>query len=60
MQITVTISDEMIREAQSRGLAVQEFVELLIGKGLTSAQERPAMSTAIERIRALRSPGHRQ
>ncbi|MGA7343278.1 MAG: hypothetical protein WBE72_02345 [Terracidiphilus sp.] len=55
MLITITISDEIVREAQSRGLPMQEFVESLIDKGLCAAQERPTMSTAIERIRALRS-----
>jgi hypothetical protein len=61
MQITITVSDNMVREAQARGLSVQEFVESLIDKGLSvskevsGAQERPVMSTAIERIRALRS-----
>jgi hypothetical protein len=55
MQITITISDDMIREAQARGLSVQQFVESLIDKGFESSQERPVMSTAIERIRALRS-----
>ncbi|MGB6746369.1 MAG: hypothetical protein WBE38_22145 [Terracidiphilus sp.] len=55
MQITVTISDDMIREAQARGLSVQQFVESLIDKGFEGSQERPVMSTAIERIRALRS-----
>jgi hypothetical protein len=57
MQITITISDDFIREAQARGLSVQEFVESLIDKGLSVSQEKPVMSTAIERIRALRSTG---
>lgn len=61
MQITITISDDMAREAQSRGHSLQEFVESLVDKGLSvlkespSGQERPVMSTAIERIRALRT-----
>ena len=51
----------MMREARVRGLPLQEFVESLIDKGLSAprdssaAQEKPVMSTAIERIRALRS-----
>jgi len=55
MQITVTISNDILREAQAHSLPVQEFVEMLIDKGLVAAKERPAMSTAIERIRALHS-----
>jgi len=50
----------MAREARSRGCSLQEFVESLVDKGLSTlkessaAQERPVMNTAIERIRALR------
>jgi len=60
MQITITVSDDMAREARSRGCSLQEFVESLVDKGLSTlkessaAQERPVMNTAIERIRALR------
>jgi hypothetical protein len=57
MMVTVTISDEIVREAQNRNLQVTEFVEMLIDKGLGAATERPALNSAIERIRALRSPG---
>jgi hypothetical protein len=57
MQITITVSDDMMREAQARGLSLQEFVESLIDKGFSASQEKPVMSTAIERIRALRSTG---
>lgn len=59
MQITITVSDDMMRAAQERGLSVQEFVESLIDKGLTTARQTPSMSTAIERIRALRFNGNR-
>jgi hypothetical protein len=55
MQITVTISDEIVREAGARGLAVIDFVESLIDKGMLAAKERPVLSSAMERIRALRS-----
>jgi hypothetical protein len=55
MQITVTISDAIVREAGSRGLAVVDFVESLIDKGLLDSKERPVLNSAIERIRALRS-----
>jgi hypothetical protein len=55
MQITVTVSDAVVREAGARGLAVIDFVESLIDKGMAGAKERPVLSNAIERIRALRS-----
>jgi len=55
MQITVTVSDEIVREAGSRGLAVIDFLESLIDKGFSAAKERPVLSDAMERIRALRS-----
>lgn len=58
MQINVTISDEMVREAQARGLSVQEFVESLIDKGFSAVQESPNVNSAIERIRALRFGGN--
>jgi hypothetical protein len=58
MQITVTISDAIVREAGARGLAIIDFVESLIDKGMLAAaesKERPVLSSAIERIRALRT-----
>ena len=58
MQITVTVSDAIVREAGARGLAVIDFVESLIDKGMASsadAKERPVLSSAMERIRALRT-----
>jgi hypothetical protein len=58
MQVTVTVSDAIIREAGVRGLPVIDFVESLIDKGLSAPSERPVFDNAIERIRALRSPGH--
>jgi post-segregation antitoxin (ccd killing protein) len=54
MKIEVTVSDDMVREAQARGVNVQEFVESLLDKGLAVVQQSPNMNTAIERIRALR------
>ena len=53
MQVTVTVSDTIVREAGIRGLPVIDFVESLIDKGLSAAQGRP--DSAMERIRALRS-----
>lgn len=55
MQITLTISDDIVREAGVRNMPVIDFVESLVDKGLSVARERPVMSSAIERIRALRS-----
>jgi hypothetical protein len=55
MQITVTVSDEIVREAGSRGLAVIDFLETLIDKGMNAAKEPPVLNSAMERIRALRS-----
>jgi hypothetical protein len=55
MQITITISDAIVREAGTRGLPVIDFVESLIDKGLVEQKERPVLNSAMERIRALRS-----
>jgi hypothetical protein len=61
MQVTVTVSDSIVREAGVRHLPVVDFVESLIDKGLAAASDRPVVTSAIERIRALRStaPGHK-
>jgi hypothetical protein len=61
MQITVTVSDAIVREAGNRSLPVIDFVESLIDKGMNAPKERPVLNSAIERIRALRSttPGHK-
>jgi hypothetical protein len=53
MQITLTVSDAIVREAGTRGLPVVDYLEMLIDKGMAASRERPAMSDAIERIRAL-------
>lgn len=55
MQVTVTISDAIVREAGVRGLPVIDFVESLIDKGMSASQGRPVLESAMERIRALRS-----
>jgi hypothetical protein len=56
MQITLTVSDEIVREAGDRGIPVIDYVESLIDKGLMATKDRPpVMLSAIERIRALRS-----
>jgi hypothetical protein len=54
MQVTVTVSDAIVREAGVRGLPVIDFVESLIDKGMRTAQGRPVLDSAMERIRALR------
>jgi NAD-dependent oxidoreductase involved in siderophore biosynthesis len=61
MQITVTVSDAIVREAGVRGLPVIDFVESLIDKGMSTGKEHPVVDSAIERIRALRSTtqGHK-
>jgi hypothetical protein len=55
MQITVTISDAVVREAGVRSLTVDEFVESLIDKGMAQAKEPQVLSSAMERIRMLRT-----
>jgi hypothetical protein len=56
MQITLTVSDEIVREAGERGLPVIDFVESLLDKGRAASKDAPpVMLSAIERIRALRS-----
>ncbi|MDR3750746.1 MAG: hypothetical protein P4K94_04590 [Terracidiphilus sp.] len=58
MQITVTISDGIVYEAQKQGLAIVDYVESLIDKGRREAAAPPDLDTAIERIRALSSSVH--
>ena len=55
MQVTVTISDAIVREAAARSLPVIDFVESMIDKGMLAASEPPVLDDAIERIRRLRS-----
>jgi hypothetical protein len=55
MQITLTISDEIVRQAGLRNLPVIDFVELLVDKGLILAKEPKVLSSAVERIRVLRA-----
>jgi hypothetical protein len=54
MQVSVDVTDEMRREADARGLPVIDYVELLIAKGREALKGSVVLSTAIERIRALR------
>jgi len=56
MQVTVTVSDVVVREAGARGLPVVDFIESLIDRGMLGSletKERPVLNSAIERIRAL-------
>jgi hypothetical protein len=55
MIISIVIPDNVAREAQNRKLPVEEFVDMLIDKGMETINSRPTVSNAIERIRALHS-----
>jgi hypothetical protein len=54
MQVTVTISDEIVRQAADNGQNIVEYVESLIDGG-QRAQSEPALQSAIAHIRALRA-----
>ena len=55
MIISVTVPEAVIRAAQDRNMPVEEFVDMLIDQGMEKATGRPTVSSAIERIRALRT-----
>jgi hypothetical protein len=55
MQVTITVSDDLVHEAGVRGIPVIDFVEMLIDKGIQAAHGRPELESAMERIRVLRS-----
>jgi hypothetical protein len=55
MQVSVDVSDAMRREAESRGLPIIDYVELLVEKGRQAMGEGAVLSSALERIRALSS-----
>ncbi|MGD0095071.1 MAG: hypothetical protein ABSB60_01155 [Terracidiphilus sp.] len=55
MMISVTVPEAVIRAAQDRSFPVEEFVDMLIDKGMEHMTGRPMVSSAIERIRALRT-----
>ena len=62
MQISVEVTDELRREAESRGLPLIDYVEFLVDRGRRAIQDESTLSGAIERIRALRAttgPGGR-
>ena len=54
MQVTVTVSDEIVRQAADHGMSVVNYVESLVDKGLQVRTE-PVLNSAIARIRALRA-----
>jgi hypothetical protein len=56
MIISVTISETVVREATNRGMSLEDFVDSLIDKGMAESTGRPVVSSAIDRIRALRMP----
>jgi hypothetical protein len=58
VQVEVTVSDAIIREAAARGLPIVDFVESLIDQGMSAASKPPVLNSAIERIRGLRSATH--
>jgi len=55
MQITVTVSDAIVREAAARNLSVIDFVESMIDKGMLAPPDAPVFDSAIDRIRRLRA-----
>lgn len=55
MIISIPISDTVVRAAQERNMALEDFVDMLIDKGMESATGRPIVLSAIDRIRALRT-----
>jgi hypothetical protein len=57
MQISVEVTDAMRREAEARGLPVVDYIELLMQKGREVLGEASAVSSAVQRIRALRGDG---
>jgi hypothetical protein len=55
MQVSIEVTEEIRREAESRGLPIIDYVELLIAKGREAAEHGTAVTSAIECIRALRA-----
>jgi heme O synthase-like polyprenyltransferase len=53
MMISIPISDTVVRAAQEQNMALEEFVDSLIDKGMEKTTGRPMVSSAIDRIRAL-------
>ncbi len=53
MMISVPISDAVVRAAQEQKMSLEEFVDMLIDKGMEKTTGRPTVLSAIDRIRAL-------
>ena len=56
MIVSITISETVVREATNQGKTIEEFIDSLIDKGMAESTGRPVVSSAIDRIRALRMP----
>lgn len=57
MQVQVEVSEAIRREAEERKMPVIDYIDLLIDKGRKALEDGVAVSSAIERIRALRVDG---
>ena len=55
MNISITVPDAYIREAQEKNMSVVEYVEMLIDRGHQTPHSPVVLDDAISRIRALRS-----
>jgi uncharacterized protein YlzI (FlbEa/FlbD family) len=55
MLISIIVPDTVVRAAQDSKMTVEEFVDSLIDKGMAAATGRPIVSSAIDRIRELRT-----
>ena len=55
MMISIPISDTVVRAAQEHNMSLEEFVDSMIDKGMEKTTGRPMVSSAIDRIRALRT-----
>ena len=55
MQVTITVSDAIVREAAACRLPVDEFVERLVDRGFSQTKDGDSVASAIERIRTLRA-----
>ena len=55
MMISIPISDAVVRAAQDHKMTLEEFVDMLIDKGMETATGRPIVMNAMDRIRALRT-----
>jgi len=56
MLVSIEVTDDIRREAEARGLPIVDFVEQLVSRGLEAVRDRAVVSSAIDRIRALRAP----